>query len=263
MDQINHIGRPCDSELRFCGTAQRFWTQRSSARLAGWLAEACNRSSRFPWAHQADGDGKDGGDKPAVNPKPPSIQRQVMSEIRVWETWRRMEWMVWMVGGLVSARSGLDHTQLGRAGLAWGWIYEAWCRIVVWGYGGEGGPRQWCSMVTCLRSAWHRFCRNVCVCVPRGCASSVFGGIQRWARASLMLRHSRGRVGGKYDLHCHKGERMLSFHNIQKGNLNMCTKTVHHIQFYLKEILYLNSRAAHIFQNIYLLEETFFLCYHI
>lgn len=40
MDQINHIGRPCDSELRFCGTAQRFWTQQPSARLAGWLADA-------------------------------------------------------------------------------------------------------------------------------------------------------------------------------------------------------------------------------
>lgn len=40
MDQINHIGWPCDSELRFCGTAQRFWTQRPSARLAGWLADA-------------------------------------------------------------------------------------------------------------------------------------------------------------------------------------------------------------------------------
>lgn len=27
--------------------------------------------------------------------------------------------MVWMEGGLVSARSELNHTQLGRAGLAW------------------------------------------------------------------------------------------------------------------------------------------------
>lgn len=73
MDQINHTGRPCDSELRFCGTAQRFWTQRLSARLAGWLADTRNCSSRFPWAHQADGDGKDGGGKAAVNPKPPYI----------------------------------------------------------------------------------------------------------------------------------------------------------------------------------------------
>lgn len=36
MDQINHIGRPCDSELRFCGTAQRFWTQRPLSK-ASWL----------------------------------------------------------------------------------------------------------------------------------------------------------------------------------------------------------------------------------
>lgn len=42
----------------------------------------------------------------------------MMREIRVWEMWRRMEWMVWMEGELVLARSGLDHTQLGRAGLA-------------------------------------------------------------------------------------------------------------------------------------------------
>ncbi|KAK9522634.1 hypothetical protein VZT92_019083 [Zoarces viviparus] len=118
MDQINHIGRPCDSELRFCGTAQSFWTQRPSARLAGWLADARGRSSRFPWAHQADGDGKDGGDKRAVNPMPPSIQRQVMREIRMWAMLRSIEWMVWMASRLMSARSGLDHTQLGRAGLA-------------------------------------------------------------------------------------------------------------------------------------------------
>lgn len=98
MDQINHTGRPCDSELRFWGTAQRFWTQRLSARLAGWLAHARNCSSRFPWAHQADGDGKDGGGKAVVNTKPPHIQRQVMREIRMWEMWRRMEWMVWMEG---------------------------------------------------------------------------------------------------------------------------------------------------------------------
>ena len=78
---------------------------------ASWLAH-------FPWANQADGDGKDGGGKPAVNPKPLFIQRQVMGEIRVWEMWRKMEWMVWMEGGLVSARFGLDHTQLGRAGMA-------------------------------------------------------------------------------------------------------------------------------------------------
>lgn len=46
----------------------------------------------------------------------------------------------------------------------------------------------------------------VCVCVLWVYANPVFGGIQRWSRASLMLRHTRGRVGGKYDLHCHKGE---------------------------------------------------------
>lgn len=83
MDQINHIGRPCDSELRFCGTAQRFWMQRPLARIAGWLADTCGPtrhcSSHFPWAHQADGGGKDGSQRElAVNPKPPSTQRQVM-----------------------------------------------------------------------------------------------------------------------------------------------------------------------------------------
>lgn len=66
--------------------------------------------SRFPWAQQADGRGKDGGDEPVVSPKPPSIQRQAMRGIMV----RGM----WMEGELVSPRSGLDHTQLGRAGLA-------------------------------------------------------------------------------------------------------------------------------------------------
>lgn len=50
---------------------------------------------------------------------------------------------------------------------------------MVWGYRGNGGPRQWCSMVTYLRSSWHRFSQNVCVCVfvcaPGRSASSAFG----------------------------------------------------------------------------------------
>ncbi|KAK2837396.1 hypothetical protein Q5P01_014608 [Channa striata] len=115
MDQINHSGRHCDSELRFCGTAQRFWTQRLSARLAGRLADARNCSSHFPWAHQADGDGKDGGSKPAVNPKPPYIRRKVMREVRMFEMWRGTEWMMCMEG----VREVWDELHTAGAELAW------------------------------------------------------------------------------------------------------------------------------------------------
>lgn len=70
-----------------------------------------------------------------------------------------------MEGVLVSARSGLDYIQLGRAGLVWP---EAWCWIVVWGYSGNGGPRHWYSMVTCLRSALAPFLSECeCVCPKR------------------------------------------------------------------------------------------------
>lgn len=83
MDQINHIGRPCDSELRFRGTAQRFWTQRPSARIAGWLADAMLPLAFLGLTKQMAMARTAGGES-AVNPKPPSIQRQVMREIRVW-----------------------------------------------------------------------------------------------------------------------------------------------------------------------------------
>lgn len=245
MDQINHIGRPCDSELRFCGTAQRFWTQQPSARLAGWLADARNRSSRFPWAHQADGHGKDDEATSLPSIPSPHPSRDKWWERLWWEMWRRMEWMVWMEGELVSARSGLDHTQLGRAGLAWGWIYEAWCWTVVWGYSGNGGPRQWCSMVTCLRSAWHHFCRNVCVCVcvPRGSASSVFGGILRWGRAShaeTLKRQSWRKIWPTLP----KEGRVLCFQNIHRSNLNTLWIHTQYVQFYLKGMIYINAQAA-------------------
>ncbi|KAF0033747.1 hypothetical protein F2P81_013813 [Scophthalmus maximus] len=82
MDQINHIGRPCDSELRFRGTAQRFWTQRPSARIAGWLADAMLPLAFLGLTKQMAMARTAGGES-AVNPKPPSIQRQVMREIRV------------------------------------------------------------------------------------------------------------------------------------------------------------------------------------
>lgn len=46
MNQINHIGRPCDSELRFCGAAQRFLDTTALGRTS-WagLADASHRSS--------------------------------------------------------------------------------------------------------------------------------------------------------------------------------------------------------------------------
>lgn len=202
-------------------------------RTQPFLSLSLGSPSRWPWQGRW-------GDKPAVNPKPPSIQRQVMREIMVWEMWRGMEWMVWMEGELVSARSGLDHTQLGRAGLAWGWIYEAWCWTVVWGYSGNGGPRQWCSMVTCLRSAWHHFCRNVCACVPRGSASSVFGGIQRWGRAShaeTLKRQSWRKIWPTLP----KEGRVLCFQNIHRSNLNTLCIHTEYVQFYLKGMIYINA----------------------
>lgn len=64
----------------------------------------------------------------------------------------------------------------------------------------------------------------------------MFGGIQRWGRACFMLRHSRGRVGGKYDLHCHKGGRMLSFHNVHRSNLNTNCTAYKCLHCYIKQI---------------------------
>lgn len=77
--------------------------------------------------------------------------------------------------------AGLHTVQLGRAGLVWP---EAWCWIVVWGYSGNGGPRHWYSTVTCLRSALAPFLSECECVVSRGRASSVFGCVQRWGRAS-------------------------------------------------------------------------------
>lgn len=42
---------------------------------------------------------------------------------------------------------------------------------------------------------------SVWVCVPGGSANSVFGGIQMGQLRLAMLRHSKGRVGGKCDLY--------------------------------------------------------------
>lgn len=118
MDQINHIGRPCDSELRFCSTAQRFWTQQPSARLAGWLADARNRSSCFPWAHQADGHGKDDEATSLPSIPSPHPSRDKWWE-RLWcgrcgEGWS--EWCGWRVN---LCQPGLGWITHSWAGLAW------------------------------------------------------------------------------------------------------------------------------------------------
>lgn len=148
--------------------------------------------------------------------------------------WRRIKCLVWIEDGLVSARSALNHTQLGRAGLAWGWMYEAWRRIVVWGYSGNGSPRQRCSMVTCLSSAWHHICQNVRVCVWEGVcvALHVCVCVSREFMPTLCLVASRDGAGlascwGTQEAELEENmtyiaireKRILSFHNAHRSTL--------------------------------------------
>lgn len=235
MDQINHIGRNCDSELRFCGTAQRFWTQWPSSSLAGWLAiareaflsHAMGSLSRWQWQ---------GRRRLSCCQSQACIHPETSDAIRVWKMWRRMKCMLWMEGGSVSARSGLDHTnEEVRPGL---WLVH-WCMVLDSGLGIQWQQRSWkvveCGNIfeVCLGMASVRKCvcelAFVCVylCISWG---STYSGIQRCGKASIMQQHSRGQARAKYDLHCHKWRRTLSFQNKHTTNLSscaLCTITQH------------------------------------
>lgn len=239
MDQINHTGRSCDSELRFCGTAQRFWTQRPSSSLAGWLAiareaflsHAMGSLSRWQWQ---------GRRRLSCCQSQAGIHPETSDEIRVWEMWRRMKCMLWMEDGSMSARSGLDHTdEEVRPGLC----LVHWCMVLVWESSGNRDTGMWWSVVTHLGSvlAWHLSERVyvslllyvcVCMCISWG---STFSGIQRCGKTSIMQQHSRGQARAKYDLHCYKWRRTLSFQSKRTTNLSSCAlcTITEHAQIYL------------------------------
>lgn len=74
-------------------------------------------------------------------------------------------------------------------------VCEAWWWSAVWGCRGSGGPRQRCSMVTCLRSAWHRFTQNLCGCVsleevPTLCLVAFRDGAAEAGHAETLKRES-------------------------------------------------------------------------
>lgn len=156
-----------------------------------------------------------------------------------------MEWTVWMQGELVSPRSGLDHTQLGRAGLAWGWIDKAWCWIVVWGCRCNGGPRQWCSMVACLRSAWHHFWQNVCVSVSLEVVPA-FGGIHsrvRTRHAETLKRQTWRKIWPTLPTEGREAS-LLSQYTLRQFKQFMPNLHTQHVQFCLQDIIcikYLNG----------------------
>lgn len=136
MDQINHVGRPCDSELRFCGAALRFLDTTALGRTcwACWQTRA-TAPPRFPpaWASRwpRQGRRRRARRQSRASVRPETIRGRDPSGKKGW----------WMAAdgagaGLCSCcRLQVGSTQLGRAGLAWllGWTYEAWCWIVVLG----------------------------------------------------------------------------------------------------------------------------------
>lgn len=95
MDQINHIGRPCDSELRFCGAAQRFLDTTALGRTS-WagLADARHRSSPLSSGlGEQMAAARTEATSPPVSPKPPSAWRRAVGGIMAGRDrggWERM-----------------------------------------------------------------------------------------------------------------------------------------------------------------------------
>lgn len=198
MDQINHIGRPCDSELRFCGTAQRFFLDTTALGRTSWagLADA-RQCSSLPSSGlgRADGRGKDGGEETPISPELPSAQRRSVGGIVVGRDHSGRQRTVWVQGCacVVRVRVGLHSAGQGRLGLARpGSEAGAMRRGVGWWFLGmqtqwrsqtvvqDGGMSEVYLATFLTECVCEWLC--VCVCVPRGSASPAFGGLHRWVR---------------------------------------------------------------------------------
>lgn len=165
MDQINHIGRPCDSELRFCGTALRFLdtTALGSTRWACWQTQA-TAPPRFPraWASRwlRQGRRRRARRQSRASVRPGTIRGRDRSGKGRW--WMAADGAGAGLRSCCRVRVSFAHSWAGLAGPWLGLGSEAgpmrrgagsW----FWGCRRNGGPRQWCWMVACLRSIWQHF----------------------------------------------------------------------------------------------------------
>lgn len=177
MDQINHIGRPCDSELRFCGAAQRFLDTTALGRTS-WagLADARHRSSPLS---SCLGEQMAAARTEATSPPSVPSLRPLGDE-----PWEGSWWEETMVDGsgwcgctvvFVSSGYKLDRTQLGRAGSAWLGLA---LRLDLWGVvldSGLGMQTQWRSQTVVQYGGMSEVylapfltecvCEWLCVCV--------------------------------------------------------------------------------------------------
>lgn len=104
---------------------------------------------------------------------------------------------------------------------------------------------------------WVTVC--VCMCVSPEVVPALRSVASVDGSGLTMLRHLRGRLGGKYDLHCQRKEgRLLCFHSIQWGTLNnLPPNQLHGIYGFVSKALYLCK--MHVWLCVYVISEMTFM----